>query len=273
MSLHKMKSTRTISRFGSKTIQAIGYYVYVLVDPIDNVPFYVGKGVGNRVFSHEKSVNKNGAKADNSKDLKIHEIIHRTDSRYNHVDHYIVRYGLTSEHALLIESVLIDMFNAKMKIDLNPSNGLTNVNDGYYSEKGCITAEALEKSISSAKAVFEKGVKYLAINLNQSFENESDEVIYGRVRSSWILNPARANQADYILATHAGVIIGVYKMNSNCWMPVPNQEKMKKKRYYFDRDESADLSHVKDKLIGARLADKPKGAQNPVWYVSGWTNK
>ena len=30
----------------------VGYYVYRLVDPRDNSTFYVGKGVGNRVFTH-----------------------------------------------------------------------------------------------------------------------------------------------------------------------------------------------------------------------------
>lgn len=28
------------------------YYIYALVDPINNVPFYVGKGKNKRVFSH-----------------------------------------------------------------------------------------------------------------------------------------------------------------------------------------------------------------------------
>jgi len=30
------------------------YYVYVLVDPINRIPFYVGKGKGNRMYQHLK---------------------------------------------------------------------------------------------------------------------------------------------------------------------------------------------------------------------------
>ena len=30
------------------------YYVYILINPIDLLPFYVGKGKGNRAYNHLK---------------------------------------------------------------------------------------------------------------------------------------------------------------------------------------------------------------------------
>ena len=48
-----------IIMFSSEVIRKIGYYVYLLTDPITNEIFYVGKGKGNRVFSHLKDQNNN----------------------------------------------------------------------------------------------------------------------------------------------------------------------------------------------------------------------
>ncbi len=38
------------SKFTPSIIERIGYYVYVLVNPETNRPFYIGKGKGNRIF-------------------------------------------------------------------------------------------------------------------------------------------------------------------------------------------------------------------------------
>jgi hypothetical protein len=34
------------------------FYVYILIDPSDNIPFYVGKGNGSRMYDHEKNILK-----------------------------------------------------------------------------------------------------------------------------------------------------------------------------------------------------------------------
>ena len=33
--------------FDNKTIERLGYYVYALIHPDTNIPFYIGKGIGN----------------------------------------------------------------------------------------------------------------------------------------------------------------------------------------------------------------------------------
>ena len=38
--------------FDNKTIEKLGFYVYALIDPRSKNLFYVGKGLGNRLFMH-----------------------------------------------------------------------------------------------------------------------------------------------------------------------------------------------------------------------------
>ena len=57
-----------MKQFSSEVITKLGYYVYLISDPSNGEIFYVGKGKGNRVFSHFKQT------GDNEKLNKIKEI-------------------------------------------------------------------------------------------------------------------------------------------------------------------------------------------------------
>ena len=91
--------------FDIKTIEHLKYYVYLLIDPKTDEPFYVGKGIGNRVFNHVKCALEN-EETSNSK----YEEIRRIKDEGNDVKHLIVRHGLTEKNAFEIESALIDTF-------------------------------------------------------------------------------------------------------------------------------------------------------------------
>ena len=88
--------------FDEKTSQILKYYVYLLVDPETEEPFYVGKGKENRVFAH---INQD-IKEDSDK-LKYQEI-QRIGS--DKVKHIIVRHGLSESAAFAVEASLIDTF-------------------------------------------------------------------------------------------------------------------------------------------------------------------
>lgn len=40
------------TKFPASVSKKLGSYVYLYIDPRDGVPFYVGKGTGNRCFAH-----------------------------------------------------------------------------------------------------------------------------------------------------------------------------------------------------------------------------
>ena len=112
-----------ISAFSQRTIEALAYYVYALVDPRDNRICYIGKVSGNRVFQHAKdSLNEN----DQSLKLDIiRDILHEGKQ----VSLYILRHNLTEETAYVVESVLIDLLTYSK---FNTTNLLSNVVAGHH---------------------------------------------------------------------------------------------------------------------------------------------
>jgi hypothetical protein len=106
--------------FDQKTQQELKSYVYMLLDPQDNKPFYVGKGNDNRVFEH-----MNLALSDSDiSTLKYDKIREIVNVRQQTVQHIIVRHGLTDREAFQIEASLIDTL-------IHCGIGLTNEQGGH----------------------------------------------------------------------------------------------------------------------------------------------
>ena len=78
--------------FDENTQKSLGYYVYLLVDPNDEKPFYVGKGQNNRVFDHIQDA------MDNPHDNRDKFERIRAIGAEN-VKHYIVAHGLSQENS------------------------------------------------------------------------------------------------------------------------------------------------------------------------------
>ena len=93
------------------------YYVYKLIDPSNNIPFYVGKGCGDRAKSHLW----NKAKTNNPrKDQKIEEI--RLAGHVPLIEY--VQTGLSSSDAYLLEEQLIRQYG---RLGFDQGGILTNI--------------------------------------------------------------------------------------------------------------------------------------------------
>ena len=259
----KKTSDNSIKNFGKKALEHLDYYVYALLDP-DGSIFYIGKGKGNRVFSHVNEAEKaQNAQKLGTPDALSKKLQHIKDikAKGGKVGQYIIRHGLTNEHALIVESVLIDLFRQKNELKLNNVESLDNKINGFQSQ-GIHTVEEIEQMYNMKEAEILPQEKILAINI--SIDSQDDKVIYNRVRASWVLDPKRADRADYILAVHNGFVIGVYKRNENKgWYASSNPG-----RYCFDGYSVTDES-VRKRLFH-RTLNRTQGSQNPVWYVNKW---
>ena len=107
-------------RFSPNTIKSLKYYVYGLKYPnSENDYFYIGKGLGNRVFSHIQQKIKKGIK-----DPKFEVINSLRKVGGPEVD--IIRHGLNQTEALLLEAALIDVFGVNQIT--NKVKGIDSIN-------------------------------------------------------------------------------------------------------------------------------------------------
>lgn len=244
-------------KFNKNTIEHLGHYVYALIDPKDNTIFYVGKGTGNRVFAHVNAVLKGKFSKITPKIEKIEEIHKRTDDSINKVKHCILHHGMTNEHALFIESVLIDLLHHNTQFNLQNSD-LANIQSGYDCNRGIRTAEALAQFYNADETQFMPNEKVLALNISKT-DGDIDE----RIRRYWVVDIAKASQADYILASYKGFVVGVYKDVK--WSPVG-------KKYEFEHTRVCN-GEFYDRVFHKKLPQRKGGQQNPVWYIHGWNTK
>ena len=122
--------------FDERTIQNLKFYVYLLVNPINEEPFYVGKGKGNRIFDHIECELEEENESD-----KLNEI-REIKGKGLKVKHVIIRHGLNEKTAFEIESSIIDTFKYVPKLQ-NFVRG--NIQGGINSvERGLMTVSEIK---------------------------------------------------------------------------------------------------------------------------------
>ena len=179
--------------FSQKVRLMLNSYVYIYIDPRNGVPFYIGQGKGNRVFGHDKDSKEESRKIRMLKELGKLAIKPKID---------ILRHGLSSEEAKLVESVCIDLLGI---------DNLTNELKGKYSRQ--FGRAGVEKLIQRYDAPpVDVTEKCIAININQSYKPDMTErQLYECVRGRWPLGSDR-EKADYALAVYHEVILESYKI-------------------------------------------------------------
>lgn len=227
------------------------YYVYRLIDPRNGETFYVGKGVGNRVFAHVNGELNASEDALTDKLLRIREI---RLSGFE-VAHVIHRHGLSEDQAFEVEGALIDAYPEA-----------TNLASGRAAdERGLMHAKQIIERYEAPEAKFRH--KLLLITINRS-ASERDS-IYEAVRYAWKLNPRKAKQAEFVLAVQQGLIVGVFKPNEWLQATIANfpGRSDREGRWGFRGVEAPQA--VVSLYLRKRVPEsmRKKGAANPVRYV------
>ncbi len=232
--------------FTQAVIENLKYYVYYLQDPRDENIFYIGKGVGNRVFAHMESA------IDTLDDSDKLDTIRDIIKSGNKVRHFILRHGLTEEDAFEVEAALIDFVGM---------SNLSNLQGGHYSSDfGIKTADEI---IAMYKAeTLSTTEPCMLININRLYDKKMTDLdLYEATRKSWVVG-VRREKVKYAIATYRGLTREIYKVYD--WYPsILNG----KNRWVFNgvvADESI-RSALRYKSIKSIIK---KGASNPIKYLN-----
>ena len=239
------------NKFPRDVIKKLGYYVYLYLDPDTGEIFYVGKGKGNRVFSHLSDT------AETKKTDRIKEI----KSRGKQPEIEILAHGLSSESDVLrIESAVIDAFG---------SNQLTNANRGWKSGSyGRMTLDQLIAQYAATEVEIIHPV--ILIRINKLFHYGMTPIeLYDVTRGFWKTGPKRKS-AHFAFSVFDGVVQEVYQIVS--WHQAGTTFST---RDHGGRDERWEfVGSLADNSIRRRYRYKSvreyfaKGSRNPIRYVN-----
>lgn len=230
-----------MKQFSQAVIEKIGYYVYVLKDPRNSEIFYIGKGVGNRVFQHALGAIETEHHSD-----KLN-LIREIQNTGNQVEHYILRHGLEEKEALMIESACIDLIG----LDI-----LTNQVKGHHSwDEGLKTIDEIVQYYDAKIITITEPA--IIININRKYKRFMNEIdLYNATRSAWKLG-VKKNKAQYAIASYRGLVREIYEIDT--WNQVGD-------RWEF-------VGKVANNEIGEKYRNQSlvnyikKGNQNPIKYT------
>lgn len=125
------------------------FYVYALIDPRNNQPFYIGKGSGKQGFRRIKSHFYKEGKRGNP--LKA-SVINKIEKLGLSVGEQIMAFDLSEEDAFAVEKIFISMYGRR-----NIKTGiLTNLTDGGEGSSGTVWTEEQRKNKSEWNKAFWK---------------------------------------------------------------------------------------------------------------------
>lgn len=181
--------------FPLESREQLRYYVYALCDPrVDRSDprriFYIGKGRGDRCYSHASGAIEPQPDIANAKIDLIREI-HASAGCNPAIE--IVVHGLSEAEALRIESQLIKLLP-----------GLTNIASGHRHEDYWLTADDVNSRYAEPVRRREIDGTILFVSLNQTYSEIADnpEQLQYHALGDWTISSARASRVDHIVCVY-----------------------------------------------------------------------
>jgi hypothetical protein len=241
-------------------VEALEFYVYRLEDPRTGQPFYIGKGVDQRVLQHDWAALTSEIPSDKIKVIKeINESGHE-------VRIIIHRHKMDAKTAYHVEAALIDAYE-----------NLTNMVRGHHSEFGATPLDELIARYDAEPLNFAGPA--ILIKIEKEWSNKlTPDALYERTRRYWICSPHnRKPQPQYALAVARGLVREVYRIDR--WIEYrdwPEDRDYSRNadpndKWPADQLRRGFVGAVAHELAGLKLKSiehlMKKGAQNPITYL------
>ena len=245
--------------FDGNTMIQLGHYVYMLIDPRDGKPFYVGKGQNNRVFDHIKDALDHPDVTSDKCDMicKIGA---------ENVKHVILTHGLASENeAYRIEAIAIDLLNY---LGISLSN---EVSGHDVAKSGIMTTDEI-KRLYSAERLNSISDECVIININGQYNRAMDyDAIYKATKEAWRIGRKRIKKLKYVLSEYRDLIVEVFEVDE--WYEVERTYGLNCKNagktyiaYGFNGKRAP--KSIRNLYINKSIVDrKSKGRANPISYA------
>lgn len=238
--------------FEPSVFDKLDAYVYALIDPVSGLPFYIGKGRGNRVFSHANCALEDPESSDK------YETIKKIMESGHSVKHVIIRHGMKDDVAFEVECALLDLCSV---ID----HSVTNIVSGHRSSAfGVMTAdEIIRKYKAEPLDVIEEG--FVVININKTYERaKGSKSYYQATKESWPIDKSKLNKLRYVLSEYKGFIVEVFKVELP-WYPVETTDKNGKSRTRWGFNGVVAEDEVRSRYLNKSITKKV-GAAFPIRY-------
>jgi uncharacterized protein len=238
--------------------------VYLLRDPRTGEIFYIGKGIGNRVFQHVAEALQVFDPTDKLERIRD---IHNEKLE---VDYKFIRHGLTEKEAFEVEAALIDLMGLSR---------LTNSVVGQKSsERGLMSIADVLGFYGTSPALITEPAMLITVN-RLYYRGMPPEILYESTRGKWVVGQRR-NKAKYAFAIFRGIIRQVYEIDA--WeVATENDDSEIRKDWVVERGIDFQISGRTRWRFTGRVAEElshyvgqtaenyvRRGAQNPIKYVN-----
>ncbi|MDT2706787.1 LEM-3-like GIY-YIG domain-containing protein [Enterococcus dispar] len=280
---------KIINRFSESTIATLQkdndhiFYVYSLVDPRNNLPFYIGKGKGNRIFAHKQAAL--GSKREQelfepteSESILKLKTIRDILSAGVDVKEYILSYGLTQEEAFASENALINY--AKLIQGLP----LTNLVSGHGTS--AMSVEEIEDQFGYQPMALEEiatNELILAVKVRDAFKLSKDESkeypiddtyrditnLKSRTLGNWIIGKDKIHRIKYVIAVNTGAdnaVVAAYEVSGD--YSESRKELTGRTRYSFKALSLREETLEKLNLVKRSLPDLHFGSGSATAYIN-----